>query len=194
MNTMPTNPQSALLGAMPDEWCDSVAVDGDALPFSSVPAGSTYHRLDRTNKLSYRYEKRKEDNHDDDWGALGGLHVLAETFTRAQMTDGGATTGTFVFAETIPVGAVVLRTLYKGITGFTGDTSAVLTIGDGSDVDRYNTGTPNVFITDTSVDAGAVSGTAYHDAAATVTATITSGSDFALVTAGRVSVFIFYLL
>lgn len=194
MNTMPTNPQSPLLGAMPDEWCDSVAVDGDALPFSTLPAGSKYHKLDRTNKRTYSYEKRKEDNHDNDWGPVGGVHCIAQTITRSQFTDGGATTGTKTLIETVPLGAFYLRTLIRDVTGFTGDTSATIQVGDGSDVDRYTTGTPSVFTTDTSIDAGAPSGTTYHDAAATVTVTITSAADFTNVAAGSLTILMFYLL
>jgi len=80
------------------------------------------------------------------------------------------------------------------VTGFAGDTSATITIGDGTDADRYNTGTPSVFATATDIDAGAVSGTAYHAAAATPTLIVTSGSDFGAVTAGSVTITIFYYL
>ena len=190
----PRRQHSGVYGPLPTFWAGTGTPDGDDRDFANGSAGDVYAELNRTNKNIHFWVKRKEDTHDDDWGNLGGVHCVAETFTRAQMTDGGSTSGTFVFGETIPVGAVVLRTLIKGVTGFIGDTSATITIGDGSDVDRYNTSTPNVFVTDASVDAGAASGTVYHDSAATITATITSGSDFTLVTAGRVSIFIFYLL
>ena len=112
--------------------------------------------------------------------------------TFADFTDGGSTSGTYEYTTDIPKGAVVTRTLITDVTGFAGDTSAVITIGDGTDEDRYNTGTPDVFTTATDIDAGVVSGTAYHAAAATPTLTVTSGSDFGAVTAGSVTVTIFY--
>ena len=88
---------------------------------------------------------------------------------------------------------MVRQTVLHTLTGFSGDTSAVMTVGDGSDVDRYNTGTPDVFTTNASgADMGVVSGTAWHDAAATVTVTITSGADFTSVSAGTATIAIFY--
>ena len=79
------------------------------------------------------------------------------------------------------------------LTGFTGDTSATIQVGDGSDVDRYNTGTPDVFTTNASgVDMGSVSGADWHDSTATVTITITSAADFTNVSAGAATISIFY--
>lgn len=119
---------------------------------------------------------------------------IEEYVTRAQFTDGGSTSGTYVLKTAIPVGAHVLGTTYTQITGFTGDTSAVMTVGDGSDVDRYNTGTPSVFTTASAVSAGAPSGTLGHAAAVYPTLTVTSGADFTNVTAGAVNVKIAYIL
>ena len=116
-----------------------------------------------------------------------------ETVTRAQFTDGGSTAGTLDLGISIPAGAIFARAAVTALTGFTGDTSAALTIGDGSDVDRYNTGTPSVFTTAApGADLGAPSGTLWHTAAATPKLTITSNSDFTLVTAGQLTVTLFY--
>jgi hypothetical protein len=122
----------------------------------------------------------------------GFLRSARETFELADFTDGGSTTGTVDFADTIPLGAVVLRTLISNVTGFIGDTSATIQVGDGTDVDRYTTGTPSVFTTIAHLDAGAVSGTAYHAAEKTPKITVTSGSDFSAVTAGELTVEILY--
>jgi hypothetical protein len=46
--------------------------------------------------------------------------------------------------EALPIGATVISSLVTAVVAFVGDTSAALTIGDGTDVDRYNTGTPPV--------------------------------------------------
>ena len=112
--------------------------------------------------------------------------------TRAQFTDGGATAGTFSLNHSIPAGARFAFALLTSITGFTGDTSAVITVGD-ADVDRYNTGTPSVFTTAAAgVDMGVPSGTAWHTAAATPVITITSATDFTNVTAGSLTITLFY--
>ena len=109
-------------------------------------------------------------------------------------TDGGGAAGTLQFPDTpdtkIPIGAYVLGTRCVLHTGFTGDTSATITIGDGSDVDRYNTGTPDVFTAQpvAGIDMGVPSGTKMHTTAIRPTLTITSGSDWGLVTAGDIEI------
>jgi hypothetical protein len=124
--------------------------------------------------------------------AVPNIKVISETLTLADFTDNDDTTGTAELSTDIPKGAVVMRTLIDDVTGFIGDTSATVTIGDGTDVDRYNTGTPNVFADADTIDAGAVSGTIYHSAAKTPTVIVTTDSDFSSVTAGGLKVSIFY--
>lgn len=116
-----------------------------------------------------------------------------ETVTYDQFTDGGGAAGTLALGISIPAGAVFARTLVTGITGFTGDTSAALTVGDGTDVDRYNTGTPSVFTTAAAgADMGAPSGTLFHSTAKTPTLTVTSNADFTSVAAGQMTVTLFW--
>jgi hypothetical protein len=70
-----------------------------------------------------------------------------------------STSGTYQMAGSLPAGAIVLGMKLGPVVGFAGDTTAVLTIGDGSDVDRYHTGTPTVFTTQAvGVDCGVPSG------------------------------------
>ena len=123
------------------------------------------------------------------------LVKLTQTVGFAAFTDGGAAVGTFpLTVGTIPVGAVFLSAAVTAVTGFAGDESAALTIGDGTDVDRYNTSTVDVFTTAAGgVPAGIPSGVTYHAAAKTVTLTITTNADFTSVSAGSVTVKLFYL-
>ena len=124
-----------------------------------------------------------------------GVFKFSQTVTYDQFTDGGGTSGTFVItAGTIPVGATFLYSAVTAVTGFAGDTSATLIIGDGTDADRYNTGTPSVFATAANgVAMGAPSGVQYHAAAGTITLTVTSAADFTSVSAGSVTVEFYYL-
>jgi hypothetical protein len=172
-------------------WAGTAAPDGDALPWSSEVPGSVYLQYTSTTGM-HLWEKRKHDKLDNDWGPLSGVHCISKTVAYSAFTDGGSTTGTYVLTPTIPVGAYYYKTLLQDVTGFAGNVSATIQIGDGSDVDRYTTGTPSVFTTDTSVDVGVPSGTAYHDAAATITITVTTNSDFTAVTAGSLTVKMFY--
>lgn len=127
---------------------------------------------------------------------LSQLSKITQTVTRAQMTDSGGVTGTFTLTDgTIPAGATVLYSAVTSVNlGFTGDTSAVLTLGDGTDVDRYNTSTVNVFATAAGgISAGAPSGVVYHTAAKSIIVTITSATDFTNVVAGSVTISLYYL-
>lgn len=127
---------------------------------------------------------------------LNGLEirVIEATVGYAAFTDGGAAVGTYDLTEKIPAGALYLGTAVTKVTGFAGDTSAALTIGDGTDVDRYNTSTINVFATAANgVAAGAPSGVLYHAASKTPKLTITSATDWGAVSAGEVTVRLYYI-
>lgn len=130
-------------------------------------------------------------------GLINGasLTKFSETVAFDAFTDGGGTSGTYdITASTIPVGATFLYAAITAVTGFAGDTSAVVTIGDGTDADRYNTGTPNVFTTVANgVALGDPSGVRYHAAAKTITVTVTTAADFTSVSAGSLTLEFFYL-
>jgi len=156
---------------------------------TDIPAGGMLHYEAGEQKNWYLFGAAG--------GSTGGLKKYRQVCPVTAFTDGGGASGTLVLGLTIPAGAVYARTLLSGLVGFAGDVSAVGTLGDGSDVDRYNTGTPNLFTTaPQGVDAGVPSGTLFHNAAiATVTLTVTTSSDFTLCKSnglGSVVVTMFY--
>lgn len=119
------------------------------------------------------------------------LRIVREQLLASALVDGGAAAGTKAMSTVIPAGARVVACLVDNIVGFTGDTSAALTVGDGTTANRYMTGTPSVFTTAAQgVDMGVVSGTAWHTAAKTLTATVTSAADITPVLASGGSCFI----
>ena len=120
------------------------------------------------------------------------VSFIQESFVLADMTDDTTTGATIELSTELPIGAIVTQSFITGVTGFIGDTSAVITIGDGTDEDRYNTGTPSVFTTATDVSAGEVSGTAFHAVAKTPTITITAATEWGDVTAGGCTITIAY--
>ena len=136
-----------------------------------------------------------------DWNSLSAVSnaelsvpkigVVQADITLADFVDNEDATGTYTFTDLIPAGAVVMQSTISAVTGFAGDTTAVITIGD-TDVDRYNTGTPTVFATAAHISAGAVSGTAYNLTAVTPLVVLTAGTDFGDVTAGAMTITIFY--
>lgn len=122
------------------------------------------------------------------------LDYIEERVEQSQFTDGGAAVGTYVLKQQIPVGASVIQALVTDVVAFAGDTSCTLTIGDGTDADRYNTGTPSIFAATDMVTMGAPSGVREHSAAKSVTLTATSASDWGSVTGGALTVRIVYLV
>jgi len=127
--------------------------------------------------------------------AVGAVVKVSETIAYGDFTDGGSTSGTYASSVlAIPAGATVLSCAATALTGFAGDTSATVQVGDGSDVDRYSTGTPSVFASSTGGKAlGKVSGSQYHNTAATVTVTVTSANDFSSVSAGSITLQVCYI-
>lgn len=127
-------------------------------------------------------------------GLPPALGVLTETVARSQFTDGGSTAGTYTMTGKVPKGAVLLGSKVVVNAGFAGNTSAALTIGDGSDVDRYMTGTPSVFATAANgIETGVPSGSKLLTADNSPVLTVTGGSDFTNITAGSLTVSIFYI-
>jgi hypothetical protein len=122
------------------------------------------------------------------------LDWIEERVVLAQFTDGGATAGTYQMKEALPIGAHVLATTVTGVIGFAGDTTAALTVGDGTDVDRYNTGTPSVVAASNMITMGVPSGVREHAAAIRPTLTVTGGADFTSITAGALTIRIAYLV
>lgn len=125
----------------------------------------------------------------------GSLRYKSETVLKSAFTDGGATVGTYVMTVTIPVGALLIRTKIAAAVAWSGDTSAVITVGDGSDVDRYMTGTPSIFAAAADgVECGVPSGIKLITTANTPTLTVTSTADFTNVNVlGSVTVTIYYI-
>lgn len=179
---------------LPEMRAGTLAPNGDAQPWKDLPVGTLYWQAnDKNPEYGKWFVKRKKDQRDDDWMVMG-VQCLTQRLTRAAFTDGGSAAGTLALTEKIPQGAWVLRAVLRDATGFTGNTSATMTVGDGTDVDRYNTGTPSVFTTANAIDLGAPSGTQIHTAEATVTVTITGNSDFTAISAGAATICIYYLL
>jgi hypothetical protein len=181
---------SGVDGSGPGAFFKGSTLDGTAGDDSLSPLGTLRWYA---NKLWRRVKDAHVTlgNRTDDWAE--GLGILSVTVLYSQFTDGGGASGTYALTDQIPVGAKVIGSKLVNVTGFTGNTSAVITVGDGSDVDRYGTGTPSVFTTATAIDLGAISGTAIHATAATVTITVTGGSDFTAISAGQLTLQIYYL-
>lgn len=126
-----------------------------------------------------------------------GYKTATVTAADAAWVDGGGAVGTFTLTGVgIPAGAVILGTKVIVTAGFAGDVSATLTIGDGTDADRYMTGTPSIFATAaTGIQTGVPSGDKLILTVNSPVLTVTGSSDWGLVAAGggSMSVTIYYI-
>lgn len=129
-------------------------------------------------------------------GNVGGYMVrtIAFNLDYDDFTTAGGAVGTATLSTLIPAGARYLDTLITSVTGFTGNVSAGLTIGDGSDPDRYHSaGTLDVFTTAAAgIDAGTPSGDRFHTAAGTPTFIANGSSSYGSVTAGNVQGYLLF--
>jgi hypothetical protein len=122
-----------------------------------------------------------------------GLRKTAARVTYADFTDGGSTDGTYNMAKQLPAGAFVVGTKVTVETAFSGDTTAVLSVGNSSDANKYSDNTT------INVASTGVVGDSPEDplefiaTATTVKLTVTGASDFTLITAGQILVEVFYL-
>lgn len=190
VTNVPTSGHDPILGAPPELLFGNNAPDSDAHPWKQQPLGSVYYRRSAAGIVG-QYTKVEDERADVDWA--GGVQVIQQTVAIADFTDGGGASGYVDLTVQIPVGAWVLRAVLLDVTGFTGNTTAVATLGDGTDVDRYNASTLNVVANAQAIDGGAPSGTQVHATAATVRVTITGASDFGLITAGQMTVRLYIL-
>ena len=120
------------------------------------------------------------------------IDSISQTIAYDDMTD-STTTGTLTMTDSIPAGAIILGSKLLVSAGFAGDTSAVLTVGDG-DVDRCMTGTPDVFTTAaTGIQTGVPSGLKLVVAAFAPICIVTTASDYTSVSAGSFNISIYFI-
>ena len=132
-----------------------------------------------------------------------GVLSIRQRVSYSDFTDGGGTTGTIALSTTIPAGSFGIGTKVDVLTAFTSasDTStAVMNVGDGSDVDKFSYTTFNVFVAANGLmeqhDAGSggtETGFSLITSEATVTLTITEDSAFSHITQGELEIAIYYL-
>lgn len=179
-------PRDPLFGSTEPEVKWSTSAPDTSEFFTRLPVASEVWRPVATGHVQ-KWVKVKNDLTANDWVCVAGL--ISESVVLADFTDGGGTSGTYDLANQLPAGAKVDTITVRDVTGFTGDTTATLIVGvTAVDTDQFNTGTPSVFTTADFIDMGPPSGDKELEAATTVTLLVTSGSDFAAVTAGALTI------
>jgi len=128
-----------------------------------------------------------------------GIRKIGQWVEFGDFTDGAGAAGTLNLSKQLPAGAIVLASKVTTTEGFAGDTSAAMIIGLTADTDRYSLADVDVFSVAanqlTGIDSaeGGVAAPALITTDTTVLVTITAGSDWGLVTAGKAFVEVIYL-
>lgn len=128
-----------------------------------------------------------------------GLRKVGQWVTYSQFTDGAGASGTLNLSKQIPAGSFVIGSKVKVTEGFSGDTTAVLDIGNASDADAYSLTTHDVLSAASNLleladaDGAGAPGFSVVTSDTTVKLTLTGASDFGLITAGKMFVEVLYL-
>ena len=123
---------------------------------------------------------------------------LSKNLKYTDFTDGGSTAGTYTFTASdglFPPNTIVLGWVAEVVTGFTGDTSCTMQIGDSGGAGDYSTTTGgSVYTSLTRIGSFTVVATAHSGSDAIgAKVTLTSNADFTSITAGEMNVHIYYL-
>lgn len=123
------------------------------------------------------------------------FNVLSETVVIGDFTDNANTTGYADLSNSIPEGSVVLGWQADVKTGFTGDSSATVQVGESGNVDRFSAKTDNSCYTADVVGSGAPTVSTdqgYLAGDVTPRVTVTGGADFGSVAAGEMDIKVLY--
>lgn len=130
-------------------------------------------------------------------GSDSGLAVetLSQSVAFGDFTDNGDATGYVDLTATLPAGALVLGWKCVVSTGFTGDTTAVVSVGIAGDLDRFSADTAQSVLAAATVGSLALAADAADgiNAAVTVRVTVTGGADFGSISAGVMVVNVYYV-
>lgn len=129
-----------------------------------------------------------------------GIRKVGQWITYDQFTDGAGASGYIDLSKQIPAGSYVLFSKVTVTEGFAGDTTAVMDVGNSADTDDYSFTDHNVFAAAANLmePANGDSGDTAQSpicvtTATTVRVTVTGGSDFGAITAGKAYVEVVYI-
>lgn len=118
---------------------------------------------------------------------------LTFKYNDSQLVDGGAAVGTYTALKKLPAGSKVLGTKIKTTEAFLGNTSATATVGKAAATDDYFGAAQDVFAAGDDYGLPATIAEEIVAAATAPIVTITTATDYTLVTQGRMTVSIYYL-
>lgn len=119
--------------------------------------------------------------------------LVSQALAFGDFTDNTDATGFIDFATDLPAKCIVLGWKAVVSAGFTGDTSAVLEVGESGATSRFSAVTSKACFAAGTVQSASVAATSECDAATTPRVTVTSAADFTSVAAGAMVVTIYYI-
>lgn len=173
----------------------SLAYAVDDAQVTDVPpsqSGNYDHVLGRiiavdtsTNEVQVDYEDAA--NRDNESKALEVEKLVSGALAFGAFTDNGNTTGKIDTGINLPANSLLLGYELNVTAGFTGDTTAVADLGDGTTPGLY-TGAQKSVLTVQKIGCAAAVAGAYVAAAKDLTLTVTGAADFTSISAGSVIV------
>ncbi|MCP4376269.1 MAG: hypothetical protein GY794_08865 [bacterium] len=126
-------------------------------------------------------------------GDVATRKLVSQTLDFGSFTDNGDASGYVDFTSgSIPAGSIV--TGWKAVvsTGFTGDTTAVIEVGESGDSDAYSADVAQSVLAAATVGSAAKEALAFVGSATTPRVTVTGGADWGNIAAGSMTVTIYY--
>ena len=125
--------------------------------------------------------------------AIPKYGVITQTVAFGEFTDVD-TKGHIDLTTPMPKGAIPLGCKFVVATGFTGDTTAIVQAGVSGDTDRFTLNTDQSVLAAATVGSlPATDGADGMAAAQTIRVTVTGGADFTSISAGSMTVSVFYI-
>ena len=122
-----------------------------------------------------------------------GLRKVAQIVKYSDFVDDGSDAkGDLELNKKVPAGSFIIGTKVTVKTGFSGDTSAALSVGASENDDEWS-GNTTIDVLSTARNLVAGDGLKAISTAATVFLTIEGGADFSSITAGEMLVEVYYL-
>lgn len=122
------------------------------------------------------------------------MNVVSKQMDYDDFTDNTNTTGYCDFTDTLPAGAIPVGWKAVVATGFTGDTTAVIQVGVDGDLDRFSEATDQSVLAAATVGGIPPSDTGDGmNAAQTPRVTVTGAADFTSISAGSMTVYLYYV-
>jgi len=168
--------------------------DGAHVPLASITTGSQSAagqsgRYDHSDITDYRARAL--------FAAIAGGRIdrlTSQSLAYGDFTDNADATGYIDFTTgNLPEGAIVLGWKADVTEGFTGDTSATLKVGKNGGLDAYTADTTKSCFAVDIVRSAAIAAQTAVDDDTTPRVTVTGASDFGNISAGAMTVTIYYL-